>query len=91
METLAFPIKRKVVKIEHLAPNLLSTLECPRWSGEGYLQVLKTITIRRGIIFAYVMCCAFLVAHIVNAVIAEALSVPVGLIGPSSASDERLT
>ncbi len=53
------------------------------------MQVLKTITIRRGIIFAFVMCCAFLVAHIVNAVIAEALSVPVGLIGPSSASDRE--
>lgn len=50
------------------------------------MQVLKAITIRRGIIFTYVMCCAFLVAHIVNAVIAEALSVPVSLIGPSSAS-----
>jgi general secretion pathway protein C len=35
------------------------------------------------------MCCAFLMAHIVNAVIAEALSVPVGLIGPSSASDRE--
>jgi general secretion pathway protein C len=53
------------------------------------LQVLKTITIRRGIIFAYVMCCAFLVAHIVNAVIAEALSVPVGLTGASSTSDRE--
>ena len=53
------------------------------------MQVLKTITLRRGIIFAFVMCCAFLVAHIVNAVIAEALSVPVGLIGPSSASDRE--
>jgi general secretion pathway protein C len=42
---------------------------------------------RRGIIFAYVMCCAFLVAHIVNAVIAEALSVPASLAGPSPASD----
>lgn len=33
------------------------------------------------------MCCAFLVAHIVNTVIAEALSVPVGLIGKSSATN----
>lgn len=35
------------------------------------------------------MCCAFLLAHIVNAVIAEALSVPVGLIKQSSASDQE--
>ncbi len=54
------------------------------------MQVLKTITIRRGIIFAYVMCGAFLVAHIVNAVIAEALSVPAAQIAPSSASDRAV-
>lgn len=53
------------------------------------MQVLKTITIRRGILFAFVMCCAFLVAHIVNAVIAEALSAPTGLIAPSPASDQE--
>jgi general secretion pathway protein C len=37
---------------------------------------------RRGIIFAYVMCGTFLVAHIINAVIAEALSVPAGQARP---------
>jgi general secretion pathway protein C len=41
------------------------------------------MNIRRGIIFAYVMCGTFLVAHIVNAVIAEALSVPGGLVRPT--------
>ena len=45
------------------------------------------MNMRRGIIFVYVMCATFLVAHIINAVIAEALSVPVGLVRPSSASD----
>ena len=45
------------------------------------------MNMRRGIIFAYVMCGTFLVAHIINAVIAEALSVPVGLVRPSPASD----
>ena len=44
------------------------------------------MNMRRGIIFAYVMCGTFLVAHIINAVIAEALSVPVGLVRPSPAS-----
>ena len=38
------------------------------------------MNIRRGIIFAYVLCGTFFVAHIVNAVIAEALSVPGGLV-----------
>ena len=38
---------------------------------------------RRAIIFAYVLCGTFLVAHIINAVIAEALAVPVGLGRPS--------
>lgn len=52
------------------------------------MQVLKTITIRRGIIFAYVMCGTFLVAHIVNAVIAEALSVPANLMRPSPTSEQ---
>jgi len=44
---------------------------------------------RRGIIFAYVICGTFFVAHIINAVIAEALSVPGGLAQPSSASDQE--
>lgn len=47
------------------------------------------MNMRRGIIFAYVMCGTFLVAHIINAVIAEALSVPVGLVRPSPASDRE--
>ena len=42
------------------------------------------MTIRRGIIFAYILCGTFLVAHIINAVIAEALSVPSGSVRPSS-------
>ena len=37
------------------------------------------LNIRRGVIFAYIICGTFLVAHIINAVIAEALSVPGGL------------
>ena len=44
------------------------------------------MTIRRGIIFAYILCGTFLVAHIINAVIAEALSVPSGLVRPSPGS-----
>jgi general secretion pathway protein C len=47
------------------------------------------MNIRRGIIFAYVMCGTFLVAHIVNAVIAEALSVSGGLVRPSLDSDRE--
>ena len=47
------------------------------------------MNMRRGIIFAYVMCATFLVAHIINAVIAEALSVPVGVVRPSPASDRE--
>ncbi len=47
------------------------------------------MNIRRGIIFAYVMCGTFLVAHIINAVIAEALSVPAGLVRPSPGSDRE--
>jgi general secretion pathway protein C len=47
------------------------------------------MNIRRGIIFAYVMCGTFLVAHIVNAVIAEALSVSGGLVRPSPGSDRE--
>lgn len=44
------------------------------------------MSMRRGILFAYVICGTFMVAHIINAVIAEALSVPVGLVLPSPAS-----
>ena len=40
--------------------------------------------------FAFVMCATFLVAHIINAMIAEALSVPAGLVQPSSASDREV-
>ena len=47
------------------------------------------MNMRRGIIFAYVICGTFLVAHIINAVIAEALSVPGGLVRPSPASDRE--
>jgi general secretion pathway protein C len=47
------------------------------------------MNIRRGIIFAYVMCGTFLVAHIVNAVIAEALSVSGGLVRPAPGSDRE--
>ena len=47
------------------------------------------MNMRRGIILAYVLCGTFLVAHIINAVIAEALSVPVGLVPPSPASDRE--
>ncbi len=44
------------------------------------------MTVRRGIIFAYILCGTFLVAHIINAVIAEALSIPGGLALPASVS-----
>jgi len=47
------------------------------------------MTIRRGIIFAFVVCSAFLVAHIINAVIAEALSVPAVLVRPLPHSDRE--
>jgi general secretion pathway protein C len=47
------------------------------------------MNMRRGIIFAYVMCGTFLVAHIINAVIAEALSVPVRMVRPSPGSDRE--
>ena len=47
------------------------------------------MNIRRSIIFAYVMCGTFLVAHIVNAVIAEALSVSGGLVRPDPGSDRE--
>ena len=47
------------------------------------------MNMRQGIIFAYIMCATFLLAHIINAVFAEALSVPVGLVRPSPASDRE--
>ncbi len=47
------------------------------------------MTIRRSIIFAYVLCGTFLIAHIINAVIAEALSVPVEVGQPSPGSDRE--
>lgn len=47
------------------------------------------MNMRRGIIFAYVMCGTFLVAHIINAVIAEALSVQVRMVRPSPGSDRE--
>ena len=48
------------------------------------------MNMRRGIIFAYLICGTFLVAHIINAVIAEALSIPAGLVRPSPASDREI-
>jgi len=47
------------------------------------------MTIRRSIIFAYILCSTFLVAHIINAVVAEALSVPAGMGRPSPGSDRE--
>ena len=47
------------------------------------------MNLRRSIIFAYVLGGAFLVAHTINAVIAEALSVPAGLVRPSPGSDRE--
>jgi general secretion pathway protein C len=47
------------------------------------------MTMRRGIILGFLMCATFLVAHIINAVIAEALSVPARLVRPSAASDRE--
>ncbi|HKP00687.1 MAG TPA: hypothetical protein VJU02_03550 [Nitrospiraceae bacterium] len=52
-------------------------------------SVSKTMNIRRGIIFGYVICGTFLVAHIINAVIAEALSVPGGLVRPLPGSSRE--
>ncbi|NOS80433.1 MAG: hypothetical protein HOP32_02475 [Nitrospira sp.] len=49
--------------------------------------ISKVVTMRRGIIFTYILCATFLVAHIVNAVIAEALSVPASLMRTSQASE----
>lgn len=47
------------------------------------------MTMRRGIIFSFILGATFLVAHIVNAVIAEALSVPAGLVRSLPASDRE--
>ena len=47
------------------------------------------MNLRRSIIFAYVLGGAFLVAHTINAVIAEALSIPAGLVRPSPGSDRE--
>jgi general secretion pathway protein C len=47
------------------------------------------MSLRRGIIFAYIVCGTLLVAHIINAVIAEALSVPVGLVRPAPISSQQ--
>ena len=47
------------------------------------------MSVRRGIIFAYIVCGTLLVAHIINAVIAEALSVPVGLVRPAPISNQE--
>jgi general secretion pathway protein C len=47
------------------------------------------MNMRRGVIFGFVICATFLVAHIINAVIAEALSVPGGMVRPSPASDRE--
>lgn len=49
----------------------------------------RLMTIRRSIIFAYILCGTFLVAHIINAVIAEALSVPSGSVRPSPGTDRE--
>jgi general secretion pathway protein C len=46
----------------------------------------KIMDVRRGVILAYIICGTFLVAHIINAVIAEALSVPGGLVRLSPAT-----
>ncbi|MCE9535910.1 MAG: hypothetical protein K8R65_05830, partial [Nitrospirae bacterium] len=47
------------------------------------------MNMRKGIIFAYIVCGTLLVAHIINAVIAEALSVPVGLGRPTPVFDQE--
>jgi general secretion pathway protein C len=44
------------------------------------------MNMRRGIILVYVVCATFLTAHIINAVIAEALSLPVVPVRPSPTS-----
>lgn len=49
----------------------------------------KLLNVRSGIILTYVMCGTFLIAHIINAVIAEALSVPASLMRTSQASDRE--
>lgn len=52
-------------------------------------KVSGIMNIRRGVIFAYIICGTFLVAHIINAVIAEALSVPGGLVRLSPPSHQE--
>lgn len=52
-------------------------------------SISKTMNIRRGIIFGYVICGTFLVAHIINTVIAEALSVPGELVRPLPGSNQE--
>jgi general secretion pathway protein C len=47
------------------------------------------MNLRRGIIFAFVICATFLVAHIINAVLAEALSVSIGPMRALPASDRE--
>lgn len=47
------------------------------------------MTRRGGIIFAFVLCATFLVAHSINAVIAEALLAPASLVRPASVSDRE--
>src|SRR4051812_48643213 len=47
------------------------------------------MSMRRGIIFAYLIYATFLMAHIINAVIAEALSVPVGPVRPLPAPSQE--
>jgi general secretion pathway protein C len=53
------------------------------------MSVSKIINVRRGVIFAFIICGTFLIAHIINAVIAEALSVPGGLARLSPASHQE--
>lgn len=49
----------------------------------------KLMNVRSGIILTYMMCGTFLIAHIINAVIAEALSAPASLMRTSQASDRE--
>jgi general secretion pathway protein C len=49
----------------------------------------KLLNVRSGIILTYVMCGTFLIAHIINAVIAEALSVPASLMRTSQTSSRE--
>jgi general secretion pathway protein C len=49
----------------------------------------KLLNVRSGIILTYVMCATFLIAHIINAVIAEALSVSTSPMRTSPASERE--